>query len=307
MRALPLASAVQSPPPSPCAGKTHDKTATGLTYIPAPKLKLPGHEESYNPPKEYLPTEVRTWERAGGQQGAPGGRKRGRSCAEPAVGRAPRGGCNGGASQRTRRGTITHTPPLHLLVLHPPQEEKNGQQLLDDEDQPQFVPTAYDCLRRVRGGGGHETALDGWMDGSKGEGACKLLGHASRMGPTPAATLHVFDLLPNPAGHCSPRSPPTPASSRSALSAAWTSTSAHAHVGSGSSSRVGGRAGRAGRGGGGGGGGSWCQRCLHLQHLATSNTDASHDAASAKVAAAVEVLRTVCLVAPACCAPLHAA
>ncbi|PSC76374.1 ribosome biogenesis BOP1-like protein [Micractinium conductrix] len=66
-------------------GKTHDKTATGLTYIPAPKLKLPGHEESYNPPKEYLPTE----------------------------------------------------------------EEKNGQQLLDDEDQPQFVPTAYDCLRRV--------------------------------------------------------------------------------------------------------------------------------------------------------------
>ncbi|GAB4816894.1 hypothetical protein N2152v2_003940 [Parachlorella kessleri] len=38
-------------------GKTSDKTATGLTYIPAPKLKLPGHEESYNPPKEYLPTE----------------------------------------------------------------------------------------------------------------------------------------------------------------------------------------------------------------------------------------------------------
>lgn len=39
------------------AGKIADKTATGLTYIPAPKLKLPGHEESYNPPKEYLPTE----------------------------------------------------------------------------------------------------------------------------------------------------------------------------------------------------------------------------------------------------------
>ena len=41
-----------------CAGRTADKTATGLTYIPAPKLKLPGHEESYNPPKEYIPTEV---------------------------------------------------------------------------------------------------------------------------------------------------------------------------------------------------------------------------------------------------------
>lgn len=34
----------------------------GLAYIPAPKLKLPGHEESYNPPDEYLPTEE---ERAG--------------------------------------------------------------------------------------------------------------------------------------------------------------------------------------------------------------------------------------------------
>jgi len=34
-----------------------EKTANGLSYIPAPKLKLPGHEESYNPPKEYLPTE----------------------------------------------------------------------------------------------------------------------------------------------------------------------------------------------------------------------------------------------------------
>ena len=29
----------------------------GLSYIPAPKPKLPSHEESYNPPAEYLPTE----------------------------------------------------------------------------------------------------------------------------------------------------------------------------------------------------------------------------------------------------------
>eukprot|EP01024_Parvocaulis_polyphysoides_P020621 TRINITY_DN19687_c0_g2_i2.p1 TRINITY_DN19687_c0_g2~~TRINITY_DN19687_c0_g2_i2.p1 ORF type:complete len:457 (-),score=123.79 TRINITY_DN19687_c0_g2_i2:20-1321(-) len=34
-----------------------NKTAAGLTYIPAPKPKLPGNEESYNPPKEFLPTE----------------------------------------------------------------------------------------------------------------------------------------------------------------------------------------------------------------------------------------------------------
>ena len=33
------------------------RTGAGLPYIPAPKVKLPGHEESYNPPEEYLPTE----------------------------------------------------------------------------------------------------------------------------------------------------------------------------------------------------------------------------------------------------------
>ena len=34
------------------------KTATGLSYIPGAKPKLPGHAESYNPPAEYIPTEV---------------------------------------------------------------------------------------------------------------------------------------------------------------------------------------------------------------------------------------------------------
>lgn len=35
-----------------------------LVHIPAPKTALPGHEESYNPPAEYLPTEeeIREWE-----------------------------------------------------------------------------------------------------------------------------------------------------------------------------------------------------------------------------------------------------
>jgi ribosome biogenesis protein ERB1 len=37
--------------------RTNDKTANGLAYIPAPKSKLPGHEESYNPPVEYIPTQ----------------------------------------------------------------------------------------------------------------------------------------------------------------------------------------------------------------------------------------------------------
>ena len=55
-----------------CAGRTADKTATGLTYIPAPKLKLPGHEESYNPPKEYIPTEVCVCRGVGGTSAMPG-------------------------------------------------------------------------------------------------------------------------------------------------------------------------------------------------------------------------------------------
>eukprot|EP00899_Mesostigma_viride_P002463 jgi/Mesvir1/12217/Mv00445-RA.1 len=36
---------------------TSDKTGAGLAKIPAPKPQLPGHEESYNPPDEYVPTD----------------------------------------------------------------------------------------------------------------------------------------------------------------------------------------------------------------------------------------------------------
>lgn len=38
--------------------KISEKTAVGLSYIPPPKPQLPGHEQSYNPPQEYLPNEV---------------------------------------------------------------------------------------------------------------------------------------------------------------------------------------------------------------------------------------------------------
>ncbi|KAL6967821.1 Ribosome biogenesis protein 1 [Sarracenia purpurea var. burkii] len=34
-----------------------EKTGHGLAYIPAPKPKLPGHDESYNPSLEYVPTQ----------------------------------------------------------------------------------------------------------------------------------------------------------------------------------------------------------------------------------------------------------
>ena len=40
----------------PSTHAAHERVA-GLSYIPAPKPKLPSHEESYNPPPEYLPTE----------------------------------------------------------------------------------------------------------------------------------------------------------------------------------------------------------------------------------------------------------
>uniref|UniRef100_A0A7S0RRE2 Ribosome biogenesis protein BOP1 homolog n=1 Tax=Chlamydomonas leiostraca TaxID=1034604 RepID=A0A7S0RRE2_9CHLO len=39
------------------AGEGSAKTGVGLSYIPPAKPKLPGHAESYNPPKEYIPTE----------------------------------------------------------------------------------------------------------------------------------------------------------------------------------------------------------------------------------------------------------
>mmetsp|Transcript_18446 Transcript_18446/g.51668 ORF Transcript_18446/g.51668 Transcript_18446/m.51668 type:complete len:718 (-) Transcript_18446:1514-3667(-) len=46
--------------------KIAEKTAVGLSYIPPPKLQLPGHDQSYNPPQEYLPNEdeQRQWEEA---------------------------------------------------------------------------------------------------------------------------------------------------------------------------------------------------------------------------------------------------
>ncbi|XP_076926481.1 ribosome biogenesis protein BOP1 homolog [Bidens hawaiensis] len=38
-------------------GDETEQSGHGLSYIPAPKAKLPGHEESYNPSLEYIPTQ----------------------------------------------------------------------------------------------------------------------------------------------------------------------------------------------------------------------------------------------------------
>ncbi|MEW5319093.1 MAG: hypothetical protein WDW38_010263 [Sanguina aurantia] len=50
------------------------KTASGLTYIPAAKPKLPTHNESYNPSAEYLPTQEErdTWEMSHPEDRPPG-------------------------------------------------------------------------------------------------------------------------------------------------------------------------------------------------------------------------------------------
>ncbi|KAK2554767.1 Ribosome biogenesis protein bop1-B [Acropora cervicornis] len=51
--------------------KEDDKPSLRKTVqMPAPKMKLPGHEESYNPPPEYLPTEeeIAAWEARDGEK-----------------------------------------------------------------------------------------------------------------------------------------------------------------------------------------------------------------------------------------------
>lgn len=51
--------------------KEDDKPSLRKTVqMPAPKMKLPGHEQSYNPPPEYLPTEeeIAAWEAEDGEK-----------------------------------------------------------------------------------------------------------------------------------------------------------------------------------------------------------------------------------------------
>lgn len=125
------------------------------------------------------------------------------------------------------------SPALQLML----QEEKNAAQLLDDEDQPQFVPTAYDCLRRVSFGWGLVRQQEIPARLCQCTQYMLLLDAAIAELDAPCNSL----LLPthmHPSNPTTARCPPTPASSRSALSAAWTCTCAPARAGSASSSRV---------------------------------------------------------------------
>lgn len=38
-------------------GSGQESKGKGRAHIPAPRMQVPGHAESYNPPPEYLPTE----------------------------------------------------------------------------------------------------------------------------------------------------------------------------------------------------------------------------------------------------------
>jgi ribosome biogenesis protein ERB1 len=76
VRAIREGKIVKRPPPKPRAITASydvwssdppiqgDVKHPGTQHIPAPKLKLPEHDESYNPPTEYLPTEAekQEWE-----------------------------------------------------------------------------------------------------------------------------------------------------------------------------------------------------------------------------------------------------
>jgi ribosome biogenesis protein ERB1 len=78
VRAIRQGKIVKKPPPKPRAiTATYDVWSTdpigqgtvklpSTEHIPAPKLKLPEHDESYNPPPEYLPTEdeKKEWQEA---------------------------------------------------------------------------------------------------------------------------------------------------------------------------------------------------------------------------------------------------
>lgn len=161
------------------------KTATGLSYIPAPKPKLPGHAESYNPPKEYLPTEVRA--------AACGGRVCvGSVCGWGGTGAAGPVNNHNGCCYTVfacpcvflvkQSCMLDHTPLLFSSFLatmitsrsrHAPvqaslspgllsqtynvsdafplQEERASWELMDPEDRPKFMPQAFDSLRHVSG------------------------------------------------------------------------------------------------------------------------------------------------------------
>lgn len=96
-------------------------------HVPAPKLPLPGHEESYNPPPEYLPTEEEV-SRAG--PGFPG----------PKGEEVPAGATGDPLGWGLAPSSSLPRNPLQKLAWE--QQEPSERKL-------NFVPQRHDCLRRV--------------------------------------------------------------------------------------------------------------------------------------------------------------
>lgn len=115
-----------------------ETSCAGLTRIAAPKPKLPGHAASYNPPKEYLPTEVQP-------SSAPG--------TIPCIFlHQRRTWCCALHSRRSRlaAGAINQKcMKQNVLFQLNLQEEKAEYEQADEEARPDFVPTAFDSLRLV--------------------------------------------------------------------------------------------------------------------------------------------------------------
>ena len=122
--------------------------AAGLSFIPAPKPKLPGHEASYNPPKEYLPTEVRRQLRLALVSC--------NSCAcQPESCIASRGAhalldhSAGKDTHSVRMPSVSVPATSCILYAVWLQEERAAHELLPEDERPDFVPRAFDSLRLV--------------------------------------------------------------------------------------------------------------------------------------------------------------
>jgi ribosome biogenesis protein ERB1 len=108
------------------------RSGAGLSYIPASKPQLPGHADSYNPPAEYLPTEVRR--RAGASEGW----------------RRDLGHCGCFLEVRSEGSGFRRAPrDAHRALRVLPQEEVAAWQLADPEDRPKALPATFPSLRAV--------------------------------------------------------------------------------------------------------------------------------------------------------------
>lgn len=144
-------------------GQGSARTAAGLAYIPAPRPTLPGHAESYNPPREYLPTEARKRDGVlqdggccgSGVQALPGtdwhDRPAASSCpARPRGATAPGAGVHALALHPSFALPLSPLPTSHTPLLPSPrQEELAAIEAASDDEKPEYVPQAFNSLRAV--------------------------------------------------------------------------------------------------------------------------------------------------------------